>query len=78
MGAAPHLPRRGDAVEVWLKAQRDQHADTATTTWSAWDTVDVLLNAYRLHADTGTPLGGHVCEQHCDCHEAVGGGGPDA
>lgn len=75
-----HQPRRGDAVEVWLKAQRDQHAATATTQWSAWDTLDVLLDTYRLHADTRTPLGEHACEQHCDCDEAAGlsDGGPDA
>ncbi|MGW2048628.1 hypothetical protein ACWCPF_26105 [Streptomyces sp. NPDC001858] len=58
-------PRRGDPVEAWLKARRKY-----TTTWHDWHTLDDLLDAYRLHADTGTPLGKHVCEgDGCDHQE---------
>lgn len=55
------LPRRGDPVEQWLKAQRD-----TSTTWSDWHVLDGLIDHYRLHADTGTPLGQHACDgPHC-------------
>ncbi|MFE9432383.1 hypothetical protein ACFYNA_15495 [Streptomyces sp. NPDC006640] len=61
--------RRGDAVEAWLKAQRDAAADHP----EAYQAADGLLDVYRLHADTGTPLGEHVCEGRtvgdCDCLE---------
>lgn len=56
---APALPRRGDAVEAWLKACRDDHSRDHDT---QWDVIDQLLDTYRLHADTGTPLDEHVCE----------------
>jgi hypothetical protein len=52
-------PRRGDAFEAWLKAQRDERRDDDR---GQWGTLDQLLDLYRLHADTGTPLGEHVCE----------------
>lgn len=55
----PEPPRRGDAVEAWLKACRDDHSQAHDT---EWDVIDQLLDLYRLHADTGTPLGEHVCE----------------
>jgi hypothetical protein len=54
----PQLPARGDAVEAWLKAQRDERP--ACT--SGYDTLDQLLDSYRLHADTRTPLDQHCCE----------------
>ncbi|MFG3170610.1 hypothetical protein [Streptomyces sp. NPDC048200] len=61
--------RRGDVVEAWLKAQRDAAADHP----EAYQAADGLLDLYRLHADTGTPLGEHVCEGRtvgdCDCLE---------
>jgi hypothetical protein len=53
-------PRRGDAVEAWLKAKRDLFCETHD---SQWEVIDDLLGAYRLHADTGAPLGG--------CYEAA-------
>lgn len=58
-------PRRGDTVEAWLKAQRDASADPAE-----WQAMDGLLDLYRLHADTGTPLDQHACEagNGDDCH----------
>ncbi|MGW4270809.1 hypothetical protein ACWEGQ_00225 [Streptomyces seoulensis] len=65
-----HRPQRGDEFEQWLKAQRDEHRDTGHGVWS---TLDSLLDRYRLHADTGTPLGEHVCEGRvagdCECLE---------
>lgn len=54
----PPLPRRDDAVAAWLKAQRDAAADYP----QAYDVIDQLLDEYRLHADTGTPLHEHCCE----------------
>jgi hypothetical protein len=63
-------PRRGDQFEQWLKTQRDENRDTGHGVWS---TLDGLLDRYRLHADTGTPLGEHVCEGQavgdCQCLE---------
>jgi hypothetical protein len=63
-------PRRDDAFAAWLKTQRDAAADYP---W-AYQATDGLLDLYRLHADTGTPLGEHVCEGHdvigdCECME---------
>jgi hypothetical protein len=61
--------RRGDKFEQWLKAQRDAAADYP----EAHQATDGLLDLYRLHADTGTPLGEHVCEGRvvgdCECLE---------
>ncbi|WP_354643910.1 hypothetical protein [Kitasatospora camelliae] len=56
----------GDAVEAWLRAQRDAAADHP----EAWQMMDGLLDLYRLHADTRTPLDQHVCEGGTpdDCH----------
>ncbi|MFD0405553.1 hypothetical protein [Kitasatospora sp. NPDC127116] len=67
------LPRRGDQFEQWLKAQRDACIGHATT----YNAIDGLLDQYRLHADTGTPLDQHTCENGTpdDCHgcyEAAG------
>jgi hypothetical protein len=48
----PALPRRGDAVETWIKRTRDQFPETAVD----WQALDDLLDDYRLHADCGVPL----------------------
>lgn len=68
----PVLPRRGDAVEAWLKTQRDDNRDTGR---GVWTTLNDLLDLYRLHADTGTPLTEHVCEGRvagdCECFETT-------
>ena len=54
----PPLPLRGDHVDAWLRAQRDEYpADSIT-----WDILDDLLDTYRGHADTGTPLDEHAYE----------------
>lgn len=52
-------PRRGDQSEAWLKTQRDEYEVESSPQWAA---LDEVLDTYRLHADTGTPLSGHVCE----------------
>ncbi len=54
-----HKPRRGDAVEQWLKARRDEFSQAVDT---QWDTIDDLLTTYRLHADLQTPLNQTVSE----------------
>lgn len=68
-------PRRGDAFEAWLKTQRDQYDSHGANDHEVYDLLDGLLDQYRLHADTGTPLSGHVCEGRavgdCDCLEAA-------
>lgn len=47
-----HEPYRGSDVEAWIKRHRDQysHGD------EHWTTLDDLLDAYRNHVYTGTPL----------------------
>lgn len=61
------LPRRSDTFDHWLRDQREQ-ADPI-----AWHIIDGLLDTYRLHADTGTPLNEHACSGQvigdCDCFE---------
>jgi hypothetical protein len=70
--AQQHMPSRDDAVAAWLKAERDrweQHRDIE------WDALDNLLDEYRLHADTRTPLNEHACSgPFCECDEATGNG----
>jgi len=51
-----HEPHRGDEVEAWLKAFRDRQPPVS----DGWHTADWLLDDYRLHADTGTPLDAEV------------------
>ena len=72
-------PRRGDAVEQWLKTQRDEYEVRSSPQWGA---LDEVLDTYRLHADTGTPLGEHVCEGRvvgdCECLETPAAGKPPA
>jgi hypothetical protein len=68
------LPARGDAVEGWLRARRDEHQDTCGRT-PEWYALDDALTLYRLHADTRTPLHEHLCDGrvagNCDCLEAT-------
>lgn len=52
-------PRRGDEVEAWIKRHRDRQkvGGTGTPQWDVpYKVLDDLLDAYRLHADTGMPL----------------------
>lgn len=60
-------PRRGDAVAEWLKAGRDQYPPES----NHYMAMDLLLDDYRLHADTGTPLDRHACDGVCDCEGGV-------
>lgn len=68
-------PHRGDAFEQWLKARRDEWAPEGC---QPWQILDQTLEEYRLHADTGTPLGEHVCEARvvgdCECLEQPAAG----
>jgi hypothetical protein len=48
----PFEARRGDDVAAWIKRQRDEQVEQSAT----WFALDDLLDTYRLHADTGTPL----------------------
>jgi hypothetical protein len=65
LAAAEHLPRRDDAVATWLKKWRDQR-DPRPAHW----VLDEMLDLYRLHADTGTPLAQHACEPGDGCEES--------
>lgn len=51
-------PQRGDAIEVWLKSWRDRHQRG----FPSWYSLDDVLDDYRIHADTGTPLDQEVSE----------------
>jgi hypothetical protein len=68
-------PHRGDAFEQWLKARRDEWAPEGC---QPWQILDQTLEEYRLHADTRTPLGEHVCEAKtvgdCECLEQPAAG----
>ena len=52
-------PRRGDTVEEWLKRRRDEFTDRLS---HGFFVLDRMLDDYRLHADTGTPLSEDVSE----------------
>lgn len=56
-------PQRDDSVAEWLKRSRDKCVKHS----QQWFDVDQLLDDYRLHADTGTPL-------EFDVHESDIGG----
>jgi histidine triad (HIT) family protein len=67
----PWSPQQhGDQFEQWIRRQRDLHRDDDHGQWS---TLDDLLDTYRLHLTTRTPLDRHVCEGQvsgdCDCLE---------
>lgn len=50
-----HEPRRGDEIESWIKRWRDGYG-TSRDFDAAWTALNHLLDDYRDHADTGTPL----------------------
>jgi hypothetical protein len=56
------MPHRGDAVEAWLKKTRDEYKNEDGTEHPYYWPLDTLLDNYRLHADTGTPLNEEVNE----------------
>lgn len=47
-----------DAFATWIKAKRDEYADGSghPVHPQRWDTLDSLLDQYREHRATGTPL----------------------
>ena len=47
-----HQPMRGDAVEAWIKRQRNCY-DQGSDEWYA---LDDMLDDYRVLADTGEEL----------------------
>jgi hypothetical protein len=62
--AAPETsPARNSDVEAWLKQARDFN-DFDTLRYLI---IDELLDDYRLHADTGTPLSEHACDGPTCC-----------
>lgn len=52
-------PRRDDEVAAWIKRHRDEYAGQG---FGEWESLNSLLDDYRLHADTGTPLSERVDE----------------
>jgi hypothetical protein len=52
-----HQPRRGSDVELWLKSHRDEYERWGVGISSfAWYAIDMVLDDYRLRADTGSTL----------------------
>lgn len=54
-------------VEAFLKARRDEHTrddHTYTTSGAAWDALNDLLDDFREHMHTGTPLDQTVAGPH--------------
>ena len=59
-----HQPRRGSDVEAFIKAARDRYLDCDGQRTGVWHALDDLLDRYREHADTGTPLSKPVAGPH--------------
>jgi hypothetical protein len=57
---------RGDNVDAWLKRHRETYRGSDGALTGAWYVVDALLDDYRDHADTGTPLAEVVKGPHED------------
>jgi hypothetical protein len=54
-------PMRDDDVARWLKRRRDENKRNGVLAEvCAWVAIDDLLEDYREHADTGTPLDAEV------------------
>jgi tetraacyldisaccharide-1-P 4'-kinase len=62
-GEPGHVARRGTDVEAWIKRHRD-NCHIADGRGHDWAVLDDLLDDYRLHADTGVPLGDDVAGPH--------------
>jgi len=63
-GNRPIQLRQADIVETWIRNHRQSYPDGS----GHWQAVNELLDDYRLHAVTGTPLGQHACEHTYCCH----------
>ena len=48
------MPDRDDEVAAWIKRHRDETGGGPGI--GEWESLNSLLDDYRLHADTGTPL----------------------
>ncbi|WP_045740756.1 hypothetical protein [Actinoplanes rectilineatus] len=57
---AVHEAMRGSDVEAWLKRHREAYREPDGTVTGAWHAIDGILDDYRDHADTGTPLSSEV------------------
>jgi hypothetical protein len=58
-----HEPRRGSDVEAWIKWHRDRNPKGSDCS-HGWYVLDDLLDSYREHSDTGTPLSAAVVGPH--------------
>jgi hypothetical protein len=70
-GVGGHLARRGSDVELWLRHNRDEFAGETDNParMAVYIALDALLDDYRDHADTGTPLGENVEGPHPEAAE---------
>ncbi len=60
-----HVPTRGGDVAAWIKRKRDQFGqESQYPDRRRWWVLDRLLDDYRDHADTGTPLDQDVAGPH--------------
>lgn len=62
--AVQHQSSRGSDVEAWIKRYRETCCDAEGHRYGSWYVVDNLLDDYREHADTGTPLADEVEGPH--------------
>lgn len=68
-GEFQHRPSRDSDVAAWIKRARDEWPQrSGEPSGVEWEALNSLLDDYREHADTGTPLG----------QEVQGPGGDDA
>lgn len=56
-------PERGDAVEAWLKENRDIFLVVYPEDKRLYRILDSILDTYRDHADFGVPLGEELPEE---------------
>jgi hypothetical protein len=68
----PAEPARGDDVEAWIKRARDAYSPFDEE-GDYFRLLDGLLDDYRLHRVTGTPLTEHACEGPNCCTGRDGG-----
>lgn len=63
-GSEVHQASRGSDVAEWIKRHREMQRDHQGFQTPEWRAVDDLLEDYRGHADTGTPLADEVQGPH--------------
>lgn len=65
LGAAQVIERQPREFEAWLKRQRDQYSSAVQYGHPpAWHVIDELLDRFRDHMLTGTPLDREVAGPH--------------